>query len=188
MRNSFASTSGMPGRASRGGFSQMRRRGRVVGRKGRLESAQGETTLELEELTRYSRGDEPADLLIENAKVIDVFGGEILETSVAVVRSRIVGLGDYEARDTLDLEGAFLAPGFIDAHVHVESSLVTPAEFARAVVPLGTTTVVTDPHEIANVLGLDGIRFMFESAKGGRSCGAPRRWSPWSSPARRRRP
>ena len=86
---------------------------------------------------------------------------------MAVVRSRIVGLGDYQARETLDLEGAYLAPGFIDAHVHVESSLVTPAEFARAVVPLGTTTVVTDPHEIANVLGLDGIRFMFESAKGG---------------------
>jgi adenine deaminase len=123
--------------------------------------------VELEELIRYSRGDEPADLLIRNAKVIDVFGGEIVETGVAVVRSRIVGLGEYEARETIDLEGAYLAPGFIDAHVHIESSLVTPAEFARAVVPLGTTTVVTDPHEIANVLGLDGIRFMFESAKGG---------------------
>jgi adenine deaminase len=123
--------------------------------------------LELEELTRYSRGDAPADLLIDNARVVDVFGGEIVETAVAVVRSRIVGLGDYEARERLDLEGAYLAPGFIDAHVHVESSLVTPAEFARAVVPRGTTTVVTDPHEIANVLGLDGIRFMFESAKGG---------------------
>ena len=123
--------------------------------------------MELEELIRYARGDEPADLLIQNAKVVDVYGGEIIETAVAVVRSRIVGLGDYQARETLDLEGAYLAPGFIDAHVHVESSLVTPAEFARAVVPLGTTTVVTDPHEIANVLGLDGIRFMFESAKGG---------------------
>ena len=123
--------------------------------------------MELAELIRYSRGDEPADLLIENARVVDVFGGEILETGVAVVRSRIVGLGEYQARETLDLEGAYLAPGFIDAHVHIESSLVTPAEFARAVVPRGTTTVVTDPHEIANVLGLDGIRFMFESAKGG---------------------
>ena len=123
--------------------------------------------MELEELIRYARGDEPADLLIRNAKVVDVLGGEIVETAVAVVRSRIVGLGEYEARETLDLEGAYLAPGFIDAHVHIESSLVTPAEFARAVVPLGTTTVVTDPHEIANVLGLDGIRFMFESAKDG---------------------
>ena len=123
--------------------------------------------MELAEIIRYARGDEPADLLIENAKVLDVFGGEVLETNVAVVRSRIVGLGDYQARDRLDLEGAYLAPGFIDAHVHIESSLVTPAEFARAVVPRGTTTVVTDPHEIANVLGLDGIRFMFESAKGG---------------------
>jgi adenine deaminase len=123
--------------------------------------------VELEELIRYARGDEPADLLIRNAKVVDVYGGEVIETSVAVVRSRIVGVGEYQARETLDLEGAYLAPGFIDAHVHIESSLVTPAEFARAVVPMGTTTVVTDPHEIANVLGLDGIRFMFESAKGG---------------------
>ena len=123
--------------------------------------------MQLAELIRYARGDEPADLLIENAKVLDVYGGEILETNVAVVRSRIVGLGDYQARERLDLEGAYLAPGLIDAHVHIESSLVTPAEFARAVVPRGTTTVVTDPHEIANVLGLDGIRFMFESAKGG---------------------
>jgi adenine deaminase len=123
--------------------------------------------LELAELISYARGDEPADLLIRNAKVVDVLGGEVVETAVAIVRSRIVGLGDYEAHETLDIEGAYLAPGFIDAHVHIESSMVTPAEFAQVVVPLGTTTVVTDPHEIANVLGLDGIRFMFESAKGG---------------------
>ncbi len=123
--------------------------------------------MELGELIRYARGDEPADLLIRDARVVDVLSGEIVETNVAVVRSRIVGLGDYEARETIDLEGAYLAPGLIDAHVHIESSLVTPSEFARAVVPRGTTTVVTDPHEIANVLGLDGIRFMFESAKDG---------------------
>ncbi|MDY7093491.1 MAG: adenine deaminase [Acidobacteriota bacterium] len=123
--------------------------------------------MELASLIRYARGDEPVDLLIKNARVVNVLSGEILPTDVALVRSRIVGLGDYEARETLDLEGAYLAPGFIDAHVHVESAMVPPSEFARAVVPRGTTAVITDPHEIANVLGLDGIRFMFENAKHG---------------------
>ncbi len=123
--------------------------------------------MELASLIRYARGEEQADLLLTNAQVVDVFSGEILPTDVAVVRSRIVGLGKYRAKQVIDLEGAFLAPGFIDAHVHVESSMVPPSEFARAVVPRGTTAVITDPHEIANVLGLDGIRFMFESAKNG---------------------
>lgn len=99
--------------------------------------------------------------------MVNVLSGEIVETHVATVRSRIVGLGNYQAKERVDLDGAYLAPGLIDAHVHIESSLVTPAEYARAVVPSGTTTVVTDPHEIANVLGLDGIRFMFENAKRG---------------------
>jgi adenine deaminase len=117
------------------------------------------------DLLRYARGDEPVDLLLANAQVINVLSGEILEGDVALVRSRIAGIGDYDASEVIDLDGAYLAPGFIDAHVHIESSLVPPAEFARTVVPRGTTTVVTDPHEIANVLGLDGIRFMFEDAK-----------------------
>ncbi len=123
--------------------------------------------MELEDLIQFARGDAPADLLLANAQVVNVLSGEIIPTNVAIVRSWIVGLGDYDADEVIDLEGAYLAPGLIDAHVHVESSLVPPAEFARAVVPRGTTTVVTDPHEIANVLGLDGIRFMFESAKKG---------------------
>ena len=123
--------------------------------------------MELATLIRYARGDEPAELLLKNARVVNVLSGEIMNTNVAVVHSRIVGLGDYEAEKTIDLEGAYLAPGFIDAHMHIESAMVPPSEFARAVVPRGTTAVVTDPHEIANVLGLDGIRFMFESAKHG---------------------
>ncbi len=124
--------------------------------------------MELAELVRYARGDEPAHLLLKNARLVNVLSGEILKTDVAVVRSRIVGVGQgYEAQEVIDLEGAYLAPGFIDAHVHIESSMAPPSEFARTVVPRGTTTVVTDPHEIANVLGLDGIRFMFESAKYG---------------------
>jgi adenine deaminase len=121
----------------------------------------------LDELISYARGDQPADLLLTNGRVVNVLSGEIVETDVALLRSRIIGLGAYEASEVIDLEGAYLAPGLIDAHVHIESSLVPPAEFSRAVVPRGTTTVVTDPHEIANVLGLDGIRFMFESAKKG---------------------
>jgi adenine deaminase len=120
-----------------------------------------------DELISYARGDTPADLLLTNTRVVNVLSGEIVETDVAILRSRIVGLGPYEANEVIDLEGAYLAPGLVDAHVHIESSLVPPAEFSRAVVPRGTTTVVTDPHEVANVLGLDGIRFMFESAKKG---------------------
>ncbi len=124
--------------------------------------------MELSELIRYARGDKPAHLLLKNAKVINVHSGEIIETNVAIARSRIVGLGEgYEAEEVIDLEGAYLAPGLIDAHVHIESSMAPPSEFARTVVPHGVTTVITDPHEIANVLGLDGIRFMFENAKHG---------------------
>jgi adenine deaminase len=118
-------------------------------------------------LVEMARGDRPVPLVLRNARVIDVLGGEIVETHVGVAHSRIVGFGDFLADTVIDLEGAWLAPGFIDAHVHVESAMVPPGEFARAVVPHGTTTVVTDPHEIANVLGLEGIRFMFDSAKYG---------------------
>jgi len=118
-------------------------------------------------LLAYARGDQPSDLLLKNGRIVNVLSGEVYPADVAIVRSRIAGVGQYEGLEEIDLEGAYLAPGFIDAHVHVESSLMPPAEFARAIVPRGTTTVVTDPHEIANVLGLDGIRFMFENAKDG---------------------
>jgi adenine deaminase len=123
--------------------------------------------MDLKSLIRHARGDEPADLLLRNGRVVNVLSGQVEASSVAVAGEFIVGLGDYPARHEIDLGGAYVAPGFIDAHVHIESSLLPPAEFARAVVPRGTTTVVTDPHEIANVLGLEGIRFMFESAKFG---------------------
>ena len=123
--------------------------------------------MDLKSLIRRARGDEPADLLLRNGRVVNVLSGEVEETGVAVAGEFIVGLGDYRARREIDLAGAYVAPGFIDAHVHIESALVPPSEFARAVVPRGTTTVITDPHEIANVLGLEGIRFMFESAKFG---------------------
>lgn len=118
-------------------------------------------------LLAVARGDEPADTLFRGGRVANVFTGEIEETSVAVAEGRIAGLGsDYLGRETVELEGAFLLPGLLDAHVHVESSLAVPREFARAVVPAGTTTVVSDPHEIANVHGLEGIRYMLDASEG----------------------
>ncbi len=120
----------------------------------------------LGERIRIASGDGTADLLIRNGRVVDVFSGQIEKKDVAIFDGMIVGFGDYRAKKVIDVEGDFLCPGLIDGHVHVESSMVTIPEFARAVVPKGTTSVVIDPHEIANVLGQDGIRFMGESAKG----------------------
>src|SRR6478735_2847613 len=112
-----------------------------------------------------ARGERPAELLFKNARVVNVFSGEIHETNVAVEDGRIIGFGDYQARKVINLRGAYLAPSLIDGHFHVESSMLTAPEFARAVVPHGTGTVVIDPHEYANVLGLDGIRYVLESSK-----------------------
>ena len=114
-----------------------------------------------------ARGDEPADLVLRNGRVINVFTGEIVETDVAIAGDTIVGLGpDYAAKEEIDLGGRYVCPGLMDAHVHIESSMVTPPQFARAVVPRGTTTVVTDPHEIANVAGADGIRYVLDVSEG----------------------
>ncbi|HEX6199896.1 MAG TPA: adenine deaminase, partial [Thermoanaerobaculia bacterium] len=99
--------------------------------------------------------------------LVNVLSGEIQETEIALAGGRVAGIGEgYEAAERIDLGGRYVAPGLIDAHVHIESSLVRPAEFARAVVPRGVTTVVTDPHEIANVCGLPGIRFMLRDSEG----------------------
>jgi len=121
--------------------------------------------ISLKERIRIASGDGKADLLIKNGRVVNVFSGEIEKKDVAIYGGMIVGFGDYEARKTIDVNGDFLCPGLIDGHVHIESSMVTIPEFARAVLPNGTTSVVTDPHEIANVLGREGIRFMAESAR-----------------------
>jgi len=112
-----------------------------------------------------ARGERPAELLFKNAQVVNVLSGEIHKTHVAVDDGRIVGFGDYKARKTINLRGAYLAPSLIDGHFHVESSMLTAPEFARAVVPHGTGAAVIDPHEYANVLGLDGIRYVLESTK-----------------------
>jgi len=118
-------------------------------------------------LISVSRGDAPADLLFRGGRVINVFTGEVEEVDVAVSGRFVAGLGPgYDAVSVVDLGGRFLVPGLIDAHVHVESSMATPREFARAVVPHGTTTVVSDPHEIANVHGMVGIRYMLEASEG----------------------
>src|SRR6478736_5125517 len=110
-----------------------------------------------------ARGDEPADLVVRGGKVLSVFTREWLETDVAVVAGYVAGLGNYEGDDELDASGRFVDPGFIDAHMHLESSKLLVDEFARLVLPFGTTTVVADPHEIANVLGTDGVHWLLDT-------------------------
>ena len=118
------------------------------------------------ELLAVARGDQPADLLLCNGRLVNVLSGEIENADVALYGGRIAGIGaGYSAVERIDLQGAFVAPGLIDAHVHIESSLCLPAQFAAAVVPRGVTTVVADPHEIANVAGVDGVRFMAECSR-----------------------
>ncbi|HEX3800880.1 MAG TPA: adenine deaminase [Verrucomicrobiae bacterium] len=119
----------------------------------------------LQQKLAMARGEQPAEFLFKNAKLVNVLSGEIYKANIAVTDGRVVGIGDYEAKKTIDLKGAYLAPSFIDGHFHVESSMLTMPEFARAVVPHGTGAVVIDPHEYANVLGLDGIRYVLESSK-----------------------
>ncbi len=117
-------------------------------------------------LLAVARGDRPADLLLQNARLVNVYSGQIEETEIAIFGNRIAGIGTgYHANQEVDLGGSYVAPGLIDAHVHIESSLCTPAQFAAALLPRGVTTAVTDPHEIANVAGMDGIRFMVESCR-----------------------
>src|SRR6266566_2200303 len=103
-----------------------------------------------------ARGDEPADLVIAGGHVLSVFTKEWLDVDVAVVDGFVVGLGRYQGRERLDVSGKYLVPGFIDAHMHIESSKLMLDEFSRAVLAHGTTAVVADPHEVANVLGPDG--------------------------------
>ncbi len=126
--------------------------------------------MEREELVRLlavARGAAPADLLLRGGRVVNVFTGEVMEAEVALVGERVAAVGSgYAAAAVLELEGRFVTPGLIDAHVHVESSMVNPPHFARAVVPRGTTTVITDPHEIANVAGMAGIRYMLAASEG----------------------
>ena len=111
-------------------------------------------------------GREKADLVLKNATYVNVFSNELCTCDIAVANGLIVGLGQYEGEREMDMTGKIVCPGFIDAHIHLESSLVSPREFVRATLPHGTTTVITDPHEITNVMGTDGIDYMFQATEG----------------------
>jgi len=113
-----------------------------------------------------ARGDEPADIVVRGGRVLSVFTREWLDTDVAVVDGFVAGLGEYEGRETLDAAGRYVVPGFVDAHLHLESSKLLVDEFARLVLPFGTTAVVADPHEIANVLGTDGVHWLLDATAG----------------------
>src|SRR5918912_620809 len=115
---------------------------------------------ELKRRLAVARGDEPADLIIRGAKVFSVFTREWLDGDLAIADGYVAGIGDYDGREVLELSGRYLVPGFVDAHMHLESSKLLVDEFARLVLPLGTTAVVADPHEIANVLGTDGVHWL----------------------------
>ena len=117
-------------------------------------------------LIRVACGEEPADVVFKNATYLNVFSNDFCHGDIAVSDGLIAGIGSYHGLQEMDVSGQFVSPGFIDAHIHLESSLVSPAEFARAVLRHGTTTVITDPHEIANVMGTDGIRYMLQATEG----------------------
>ena len=122
--------------------------------------------MSLEKLIAVARGEVPSDLLLTNARIVNTFTAEIEKGNVAICQGRIAGIGDYrQAKQTIDLEGKYLAPGLINGHIHVESSMLHIAEYAKAVVPRGTSTIVTDLHEIANVAGLRGIRYLMDCAR-----------------------
>jgi adenine deaminase len=123
----------------------------------------------MEDLARrlaVARGDEPADVVVRGGRVLSVFTREWLDVDVAVADGWIAGLGEYDGREVVDASGHFVAPGFIDAHMHLESTKLLPDEFARLVLPLGTTAVVLDPHELANVLGTDGVHWLLDACDG----------------------
>jgi adenine deaminase len=120
----------------------------------------------MDQLIEVALGKAPADILLKNAFVLNVFNGEVVQANVALVGDKIAGVGDYqEGREVVDLTGSFLIPGLIDAHIHIESSMLTPPGFARAVVPHGTTTVIADPHELVNATGLSGLEYMIKASK-----------------------
>lgn len=116
-------------------------------------------------LIAVAAGREKADLVLKNAKYLNVFSNEFLSGDIAVANGLIAGVGKYDGKTEIDVSGKFVLPGFIDAHIHLESSMVTPAEFAKAVVAHGTTTVITDPHEITNVMGIDGVEYMIQASQ-----------------------
>ena len=123
--------------------------------------------MRIRDIIPIALGEKEADVLLKNAKIVNVFSGDIEEANIALYRKRIAGIGDYKkGKKIIDLKDAFIVPGLIDAHLHIESSMLSPREFARAVLPRGTTTIIADPHEIANVIGLDGVEYMIKITEG----------------------
>jgi adenine deaminase len=122
--------------------------------------------IDLKEQIAVASGLKKADLVLKGGQIVNVFSGEVYPADVAVHRGTIAGLGDYEGKRIVDVAGKLILPGLIDSHVHIESSMVTPAEFAKAALPRGTTAVVADPHEISNVLGKKGIRYFLDATEG----------------------
>ena len=114
----------------------------------------------LKHLIDVAAGREIADLVIKNCQIVDVGSGEIRKGDIAIVDGLIAGTGDYEGKEEIDAQGLYALPGLIDAHIHIESAFVTPEEISRLLVPFGATTIIADPHEIANVAGLDGLNYM----------------------------
>ena len=121
---------------------------------------------QIKEMILAARGDLMPDLVLKNARIVNVFTNEIEPGDVAVKDGYIVGIGEYEGKEEIDIGGKVICPGLIDGHIHIESSMISPSEFAKAVAPHGTAAVIADPHEIANVAGTDGIRFMIEASAG----------------------
>ncbi|MFB3897640.1 MAG: adenine deaminase [bacterium] len=121
--------------------------------------------MSLETLIGVSKGEVPADIVLKNGKIVNVLSGEIYPADIALFQDRIAGIGAYQGKEEIDVSGKYITPGFIDGHMHLESSMVTVSEFAKAVVPRGTTTIIIDPHEIANVLGAEGILYILKSSK-----------------------
>ena len=119
----------------------------------------------LKEIIDAARGVAQSDLVLKNGNILNVFTGEIESGDVAIKNGTIVGIGSYNGKEEIDVSDKYICPGLIDGHIHIESSMISPAEFAKAVIPHGTTAVVADPHEIANVAGIEGIEYMIEAAK-----------------------
>lgn len=121
---------------------------------------------QLKKLIDIAAGRIPADLVIKNCKVVDVYNGTILDGDIALCEGLIAGVGKYEGHQEIDAKGKYAAPGFVDSHIHIESSYVSPEELGRLIIPHGTTTIIADPHEIANVCGIKGINYMVEASEG----------------------
>jgi adenine deaminase len=120
----------------------------------------------LKKLIQVARGESPPDLVLKGGRVLNVLSGEIIAADVALCGGIIAGVGDYDGPEVIDLAGDYISPGFMDGHMHLESTMLSPVELARAVMARGTTAIVADPHEIANVLGTDGVRFLLEASRG----------------------